>query len=55
MALPAVLPDVLFVTVSGVVPEPAGELVVVVRRKPGWRDLFRRPEVGRVELKTVGG
>lgn len=55
VALPAVLPDVLFVTVSGVVPEPAGELVVVVRRKPGWRDLFRRPEVGRVELKTVGG
>jgi len=29
---------------------------VVARRKPGWRDLFRRPAVGQVELQaTVGG
>jgi hypothetical protein len=57
VTLPARVPDVLFVTVDGVDPEPAGELVVVVRRKPGWRDLFGRPVVGQVELRaeTVGG
>jgi len=57
VTLPERVPDVLFVTVSGVEPEPAGELVVVVRRKPGWMDLFRRPVVGQVEMKaeTVGG
>lgn len=46
-ALPAMLPDVLFVTVEGVAPAPAGDLVLVVRRKPGARDLVRRPTVGR--------
>ena len=52
VALPAHLPDVLFVTVAGVEPEPAGELVVVVRRRPGLRDVLRRPEVGRVEARA---
>ena len=52
VGLPERVPDVLFVTVDGVEPEPAGELVVVVRRKSGLRDLFRRPEVGRVELQA---
>jgi hypothetical protein len=46
LPLPAALPDVLFVTVQGVVPEPAGDLLLVVRRKPGVRDLVRRPSVG---------
>jgi len=56
VTLPGELPDVLFVTVGGVAPEPAGDLIVVARRKPGWRDLFRRPVVGQVELKaTVDG
>jgi len=54
VTLPAELPDVLFVSVSGVTPEPAGELVVVVRRKPGLFDLLRRAEVGQVELQAVG-
>ena len=45
--LPPVLPDVLFVTVEGAAPAPPGELVLVVRRKPGARDLVRRPTVGR--------
>jgi len=44
--LPAALPDVLYVTVDGVVPAPAGDLLLVVRRKPGARDLVRRPTVG---------
>src|SRR5262245_18718188 len=33
--LPASMPDILFVTLEGVRPEPAGELVLVVRRRPG--------------------
>jgi hypothetical protein len=41
----AVLPQDLtlpaFVTVEGVRPAPPGELVVVLRRKPRWRDLLR--------------
>jgi hypothetical protein len=49
VALPAELPDLLFVTIDGVEPEPAGDLIVVVRRRPGLRDVFRRPAVGQVE------
>jgi hypothetical protein len=45
--LPPALPDVLYVTVDGAEPAPPGELVLVVRRKPGARDLVRRPSVGR--------
>lgn len=45
--LPASLPDVLFVTVEGAAPAPPGELILVVRRKPGARDLVRRPTAGR--------
>ena len=57
VTLPEQVPDVLLVTVDGVEPEPAGELVVVVRRKAGLRDLFKRPVVGQVELRAsiVGG
>jgi hypothetical protein len=54
VALPARLPDVLFVTVGGVAPEPAGELIVVVRRRPGLRDVFRRPEIGHLEARAEG-
>jgi hypothetical protein len=53
VALPPALPDVLFVTVRGVRPEPAGELVVVVRRKPGLADAFRRPVAAVVEAAAV--
>ncbi len=53
VALPAALPDVLFVTVQGAEPPPAGELVVVVRRKPGLRDLVRRPVVRRAEARAL--
>jgi len=52
-ALPAALPDVLFVTVTGARPAPPGELVLVVRRKPGARDLLRRPSVGRHEARAT--
>jgi hypothetical protein len=51
--LPAQLPDVLFLSVSGVEPEPAGELVLVVRRRPGARDLLRRTAVGRAEARVT--
>ncbi len=45
--LPAALPDVLFVTAEHVEPAPPGDVVVVLRRKPGARDLLRRPTCGR--------
>ena len=32
-----------FVTIDGVAPPPVGELVVVLRRKPRWRDLLDAP------------
>jgi hypothetical protein len=54
VALPASLPDILFLTVHGVEPEPSGDLVVVVRRKPGVRDLLRRPTVGSRGSKVEG-
>lgn len=52
VSLPAALPDVLFVVVDGVRPEPPGELVVVVRRRPAFRDLFRRPAVRQVRAEA---
>jgi hypothetical protein len=45
VTLPAAIGDVLFLTLEGVAPEPAGELVMVVRREKGMRDLLRRAEV----------
>lgn len=45
--LPAKLPDVLFLTLDGAEPEPAGELVLVIRRRPGVRDLWHRAVVAQ--------
>ncbi|HWP37325.1 MAG TPA: metallopeptidase family protein [Gemmatimonadales bacterium] len=42
VAVPSVEPP-LYLDVAGLEPEPAGQVIVVVRRKPGVRDLFRRP------------
>jgi hypothetical protein len=53
--LPQALPDVLYLTVSGVRPEPAGELVLVVRRRPGARDLLRRTAVGVAQGRVTSG
>lgn len=53
VTLPRELPDVLFVTVAGVVPEPAGDLVLVVRRRPGTFAALRRPLVSQVALEAV--
>lgn len=50
--LPARVPDVLFLTVLGLEPEPAGDVVLVVRRKPGLRDLLRRPVVESRESRV---
>ena len=52
VTLPAQVPDVLFVTLLGLEPEPVGEVVLVVRRKPGLRDVWRKPDVGQVEVKV---
>lgn len=51
--LPAELPDILYVTVEGVTPAPPGDVVVVLRRKPGARDVLRRPTVGRHEARAT--
>ena len=51
--LPGGLPAVLFLSVAGVTPEPAGELVLVLRRRPGARDLLRRTAVGRARARAT--
>lgn len=54
----AVLPDGVtlpaFVGIEGVTPPPPGELVVVLRRKPRWRDLMQAalPWQGLVTVNT---
>ncbi len=54
VTLPDILPDVLFLSVEGVTPEPAGELVLVLRRKPGARDVVRRVAVGQARASARG-
>jgi len=49
VALPSHLPDVLFLSVEGVEPAPAGDLVLVVRRRPGARDLLHRAVVEQAQ------
>jgi len=51
--LPAPLPDILFLTVTGVEPAPAGDLVLVVRRRPGARDLLHRAVVAQAVAKAT--
>jgi hypothetical protein len=51
--LPDRLPDVLFLTVTGAQPAPAGDLVLVVRRRPGARDLLRRAVVSQAEARAT--
>ncbi|MFL5403614.1 MAG: metallopeptidase family protein [Gemmatimonadales bacterium] len=43
-----------FLTVDGVVPAAAGDLVVVLRRKPGVRDLFGRAGVFQATVRVNG-
>jgi len=52
VTLPAPLPDVLFLTLLGAEPPPAGDLVLVLRRTPGLRDVFRKPEIGLAEARV---
>ncbi len=51
----AVLPA--FVALDGVEEPPAGDLVLVLRRRPRWRDLFRptRPWQGRATVSLLEG
>ncbi len=51
--LPDRLPDVLFLTVLGATPEPAGDLVLVLRRRPGARDIMRRAVVTQGEASAT--
>jgi hypothetical protein len=51
--LPAELPDVLFLTLDGLKPEPAGEVILVLRRRPGIRDLWHRTVVSHQSARVV--
>jgi hypothetical protein len=51
--LPATLPDVLFLSVQGVEPEPAGDLVLVIRRRPGARDFWHRATIGQARARVT--
>jgi hypothetical protein len=42
-----------FLTVDGVTDPPPGDLVVVLRRKPGVRDLFLRPGVFQASVQVT--
>lgn len=42
-----------FLTVDGVADPPPGDLVVVLRRKPGVRDLFGRPDVFQANVPAT--
>lgn len=48
----------LFLVLEGLTPRPAGEVVVVYRRKPGLRLLFRRltpPRIAHVRVRPMPG
>jgi hypothetical protein len=49
--LEATLPA--FLTIEGIAEPPEGELVLVLRRGPGLRDLFRRPAVFQAAVRAV--
>jgi hypothetical protein len=53
VAVPAGLGLPAFITLEGVAEAPPGELVLVLRRKPGLRDLFRRGEPAQVRADAV--
>jgi len=42
-ALPSAMRLPAFLTVRGVADPPPGDLILVLRRKAGWLDIFRRP------------
>ena len=42
-----------FLIVQGVPEPPAGELVLVLQKKSGWQELFRRPAVYRAEVEAT--
>ena len=52
VTVPAETGDILYLALEGLEPEPAGDVVLVLRRKPGARDLWRAPVV-RTESARV--
>jgi len=42
-----------FLTIEGVTDSPEGELILVIRRKPGVRDLFVAPEVFQASVRVT--
>jgi hypothetical protein len=53
VTLPAELPDILFLTLLGLAPEPAGDVVLVLRRRPGVRDLWHRAVMRQAEAAAT--
>lgn len=50
--LPRELPPVLYAVVTGLAPRPQGEVVLVIRRKPGALDALRRASVASTRLRA---
>lgn len=53
VTLPGPLPDILFLSLTGLHPEPAGEVLLVMRRRPGVRDLWHRAVVSSAEAAAT--
>jgi hypothetical protein len=51
--LPAGLTLPAFLTLDGIADPPAGDLVLVLRRKPGLRDLLRRSRPSQATVRAV--
>lgn len=51
--LPAQIPDILYLTLEGLTPEPAGDAVLVIRRRPGLRDLWHRAVTGQASASVT--
>ena len=55
LAIPEATRLPCFLTVEGVMDPPVGDLVLVLRRKPGVRDLFLAPEVSHASVRVTSG
>ena len=53
VSVPAAIALPAFLSLDGIVEPPPGDLVLVLRRKPGLRDLLHRPEPTQVTVTAV--
>jgi len=52
VTLPADIGDILFLRLEHLRPEPAGDAVLVLRRKPGAQDLWRRATIRQADTRA---